>query len=89
VQHFGRFFHKKNYKSAPAYGKKGFYTNYEMNMQEVGFIVMKRLRTLKSSQILKTQMEKSKTIAVDVFFKAYPMVPGTTLMHIQSVQTVP
>jgi hypothetical protein len=34
---------------------------------------MKRLRTLKSFQIFKIKIKKSKHIAVDVLFKAYPM----------------
>jgi hypothetical protein len=41
---------------------------------------MKRLKTLKSFQIFKKEIKKSKPIAVDVFFKAYPN--GTTLMQI-------
>jgi hypothetical protein len=38
---------------------------------------MKVLRTLKSFQIFKTEIKKSKTYrkGVDVLFKAYPMVP--------------
>jgi hypothetical protein len=32
---------------------------------------MKRLRTLKPFQIFKTEIKKSKPIAVDVLFKAY------------------
>jgi hypothetical protein len=36
---------------------------------------MKRLRTLKSFQIFKTELKNLKPMAVDVLFYAYPMVP--------------
>jgi hypothetical protein len=36
---------------------------------------MKRFRTLKSFQIFKSELKNQKHLAVDVLFKAYPMVP--------------
>jgi hypothetical protein len=63
-------------KSATANRKKGFYTNCDPN-KAGGWIYfcLKRLRTLKSFQILKTELINQKPIAVDDLFKTYPMVP--------------
>ncbi len=46
-----------------------------VNEQAGGWIYfcLKLLRTLKSFQIFKSEIKKSKPIAVDVLFKAYPM----------------
>ncbi len=63
-------------KSAPAYRKKGFYINRDPNKQEVGYIFMyEAAQNFEVFQIFKTEIKKSKTYtAVDVLFKAYPMV---------------
>jgi hypothetical protein len=64
------------------------YTNRDPNKQEVGLIFcMKRLRTLTSFQIFKTEIKKSKTYSVVMTFSgpvqwyhphADPIWPGGT-----------
>jgi hypothetical protein len=63
-------------KSVTANRKKGFYTNRDA-----------RLRTLKSFQIFKTEIKKSKTFSGRCPFQG--LYNGTTLMQIQSGRTVP
>jgi hypothetical protein len=50
----------------PAKRKKRFYKNCDSNKQEAGFILFK---------YSKLKLKNQKPISVDVFFKAYPMVP--------------
>jgi hypothetical protein len=60
-------------------GKDCGLSQYNPSAEDVGgwdgFFCMKWLRTLKSLQIFKIKIKKLKPIAVDVLFKAYPMVP--------------
>ena len=63
-------------KCAPANRKKGSYTNHDPNKQEVGFIFVWSGSELWSIFIYsKLKLKNQKPVAVDVLFKAYPMVP--------------
>ncbi len=63
-------------KSAPANRKKGFYTNRNPNKQEVGFtFVWSGSEFWSLFKFSKVKLKNQKHIAVDVHFKAYPMVP--------------
>jgi hypothetical protein len=58
--------------------KIAVYTPYNPSVEEVGGLDVfcpKLLITLNSFQIFKIKIKKSKTRAVDVLSKAYPMVP--------------
>ncbi len=72
-------------KSAPANREKRFYTNRYPNKHEVRFIFV----WSGSEHIFKSEIENQKHIAVDIFFKDYPLSNGTTLLQIQSGRTVP
>jgi hypothetical protein len=47
---------------------------------------MKRLRTLRSFQVFKIKIKNLKPIAVDVFFKAYPILI-LSFLHLVNVWT--
>ena len=52
------------------------HANRDPNKQEVWIqICMKRLRTLKSFKIFKSEIKNLKPIAVDVLLKGFPMIP--------------
>jgi hypothetical protein len=72
VQHFGGFF-IQYCKSAPANWKKGFYTNRDPNKKEVGFILYEAAQNFEAFSNIQVKLKNRK--AVDVLFKAYPMVP--------------
>ena len=76
-------------KSAPANRKTGFYENGDPNKQEVGFIfAWSGSELLSLFQYSRVKFKNQEPIAVDVLFKAYPMVPLSS-SSIQSGQTVP
>ncbi len=63
-------------KSTPANWKTGFYANHDPNNQEVGFIFAWGGSELWSLfKYSRVKLKNQKPIAVDVLFKAYPMVP--------------
>ncbi len=67
--------------------KKGFYTNHDLNKQEVGFIFEWSGSGLWSLfKYSKVNLKNQKHIGVNVLFKSYPM---STFMQIQSGRTVP
>ncbi len=70
-QRFGEFFHKENVRQ-PIGRQDSMQTGSEQAGGWIHFC-MNRLRT--SFQIFKREIKKLKNLAVDVFFKAYPMVP--------------
>jgi hypothetical protein len=57
-------------------GRKEFYTNRDLNKQEVDSFLYVAAQNFEVFQIFNTEMKSQKPIiAVDVLFKAYPMVP--------------
>jgi hypothetical protein len=73
-QHFGGFFLSN--KSVPANIKTGFYANRDPNKQEIGFIYAWSGSELWSLfKYSRVKLKNQKSIAVNVLFKAYPMVP--------------
>ncbi len=70
-QHFGGFFHQIKERQPI-----GFYANHDPNKQEVGFIFAWSGSELWSLfKCSRMKLKNQKPIAVDVLFKAYPMVP--------------
>jgi hypothetical protein len=63
-------------KRAPVKRKKGFYTNRNPNKQEVGInFVLSGSELSCLFKFSKVKLKNQKHVAVDVLFKAYPMVP--------------
>jgi hypothetical protein len=75
MQHFGGFFFS-SYKSAPANRKKGFCTNRVSKKQGVeGIFVFSDSELWTLFKYSRLKLKNLKPIAIDVLFKAYPMVP--------------
>ncbi len=85
VQHFGKIFH--HIKVRQPIGRR--ILSKPWSEQAGGWIIFckKRLRTLKSFQIFKTEIKKPKTLSGWCPFQGLPN--GTTLMQILSGWTVP
>ncbi len=73
VQSFRRFFYQ--IKVCQPIGRYYSKQTVILISRRLDHFCMKRLRTLKLFKIFRTEIKKPKTIAVDVLFRAYPMVP--------------
>ncbi len=71
-QHFGGFFHQ--IKVLQPIERQDSMQTMIRTSRRLDHFCMKWLRTLKSFQIFKSELKNQKPIAVDVLFKAYPMM---------------
>jgi hypothetical protein len=72
-QHFGGFFHQINVRQP--IGRKDSIQTVILTSRRLDSLLYEAAQNLEVFQIFESEIKKSKTKAVDVFFKAYPMVP--------------